>query len=470
MSRTEGLRPAARSTRSVAFPAAISPAAEVTTAQPVAKGPESVPGRRRLDALDASRGSVVVLRIFIGSQVADIAAPVLLHADGFGLTVADLVFPGFLFIMGMAVPVSMSAFLRPSAAHGPGRPERRPYVLRIVRRAASLYAIGMFLNAFPFLPEVVEQLRFVGVLQRLALVYLVVSLLYITCAWSMLPVIGDTAKAAGARHRVLRSSARAFLLGGFPLISVAVWIVATYTFHNPWPECADAHALAANCSLEAYVDTSAWGVEHNFEAAKFDPEGIMSTLVAVANCWAGLVIGMDIVRNKRCYRESGGVRRRSSSLVAVGVLCVGAGLALGLVIPIGKQLWTPSFALVTIGITTVGFGVVLLAFDGGLWANRTGVSAVIRRAVSPVGDTLVALGRNPLFFYVLSELVITTLDYIPVSYHGKEGTAWSVGAEVGLASWLPAPLASMVWALLWLLLFYVPLARLLMSRGWYIRV
>ncbi|MFD4868086.1 hypothetical protein [Streptomyces sp. NPDC058412] len=201
-----------------------------------------------------------------------------------------------------------------------------------------------------------------------------------------------------------------------------------------------------NCSLQAYIDTNTWG------------------------CWAGIVIGMDIVRNKECYRESGGVRRRSSSLIAVGMLCVGAGLALSLVIPIGKQLWTPSFALVTIGITTVGFGVALLAFDGGLWATCAGATAVVRRAVTPVGDTLVALGRNPLFFCVLSELVITTLDYIPVRYHGKEGTAWSLGAEVGLATWLPAPLASMVWALLWLLLFYVPLARFLMSRGWYIRV
>ncbi|MFE2324364.1 acyltransferase family protein [Streptomyces sp. NPDC059385] len=493
MSRTAESRLATRSTRSVAFPAAISPAAEVATAQPVAEGPESVPAHRRLDALDASRGSVVVLRIFIGSQVAEIAAPVLLHADGFGLTVADLVFPGFLFIMGMAVPVSMSAFLRPPAAHGPGRPGRQPYVLRIARRAALLYAIGMFLNAFPFLPEVVEQLRFVGVLQRLAVVYLVVSLLYITCAWSMLPVNGDPVETAGGRHRLLRSSTRAFLLGGFPLISVAAWIVATYTFHNPWPECAHVQALVPNCSLEAYIDTNTWGVEHNFEAAKFDPEGLMSTLVALANCWAGLVIGMDIVRNKQCYRESGGVRRRSSSLIVVGLLCVGAGLTLGLVIPIGKQLWTPSFALVTIGITTVGFAVVLLAFDVRLWPSphsltsggRSGagrhlghwlssscmdVTAVARRGVSPVGATLVALGRNPLFFYVLSELVITTLDYIPIRYHGKDGSAWSVGAEVGLASWLPPPLASMVWALLWLLLFYVPLARLLVSRGWYIRV
>ncbi|MFF3693193.1 hypothetical protein [Streptomyces sp. NPDC002221] len=470
MSRTEGNPLTVRSTRSAALPAANSLADDGTAAQPVAAELASAPARRRLDALDAFRGSVVVLRLFIGSQVAEIAAPVLLHANGFGLTVADLVFPGFLFIMGMAVPVSMSAFLRPSAAQGPGRPERRPYVLRIVRRAVLLYAIGMFLNAFPFLPEIVEGLRFTGVLQRLAVVYLVVSLLYITCAWSMLPVSSDPAENTAARHRILRSSTRMLLLGGFPLVSMAVWIMATYTFHNPWPECADVRGLVPNCSLEAYLDTSAWGVEHNFEAARFDPEGLMSTLVAVTNCWAGLLIGMDIVRNKQRYRTSGGVRRRGSALILVGMLCVGVGLMLVLVIPIGKQLWTPSFAVVTIGIATVGFGVVLLAFDGGLWAAGTGVSKAVRRALSPVGDTLVALGRNPLFFYVLSELVITTLDYIPVSYHGTKGTAWTLGAEVGLGTWLPAPLASVVWALLWLLLFYVPLARLLVSRGWHIRV
>ncbi|MFD7079011.1 acyltransferase family protein [Streptomyces sp. NPDC059918] len=490
MSGTAGSRRVTRiDAPSAALPIAVPPSADVAMVRPAAEGAESAPVRKRLDALDASRGAVVVLRIFIGSQVAEIAAPVLLHADGFGLTVADLVSPGFLFIMGMAIPVSMSAFLRSPAVHGPGRPDRRPYMLRTVRRAALLYAIGMFLNTFPFLPELVEHLRFVGVLQRLAVVYLVVSLLYITCAWSMLPTSSPAASSKGGT----RLLTRAFLLGGFPLISIAVWTVTTYSFHNPWPECADVQALTPGCSLQAYIDTNVWGVEHNFEGAKFDPEGLLSTLVALTNCWAGLVVGMDIVRNKQRYSESGGVRRRASSLIAVGALCVGAGLALGLAIPIGKQLWTPSYALVTIGIMTVVFGVVLLAFDGRLWpsphsradgsrsgvenrfghwlcSSRTGVATAVHRGLTPVGDTLVALGRNPLFFYVLSEVVITTLDYIPVRYHGKDGSVWSVGAEVGLASWLPAPLASMVWALLWLLLFYVPLARLLVSRGWYIRV
>ncbi|MFD0355486.1 hypothetical protein ACFVHW_17380 [Streptomyces sp. NPDC127110] len=433
----------------------------------------------------------MALRIFIGSQVADLAAPVLLHADEFGLTVADLVLPGFLFIMGMAVPVSMSALLRPSAAPAADGLAGRPRLLRIARRSVLLYAIGMFLGAYPFLPEVLEHLRFVGVLQRLAVAYLVVSLLYISCAWSMRPVSGPAS--SGTRPRVLRVLARASLLGGFPLVSVTLWIVATYTFHSPWPECADAPALMRDCSLQAYIDTSTWGVGHNHDGGKFDPEGLLSTLVAVVNCWAGLVVGMDIVRNKQRYNTVAGARRRASSLIAIGVLSAGLGLSLGLVIPLSKQLWTPSYALVTIGIMTAGFGLVLLAFDGGLWASPqgragagkpialhrlglrlpsagTGMTAAVRRGLTPVGEALVALGRNPLFFYVLSELVITTLDYIPVRYHGREETLWSLCAEVHLASWMPAPLASIVWALLWLLLFYVPLARLLSSRRWYIRV
>jgi predicted acyltransferase len=168
---------------------------------------------------------------------------------------------------------------------------------------------------------------------------------------------------------------------------------------------------------------------------------------------------MDVVRHKQRYTTSGGARRRAFRLLAIGVACAGAGLALGQVIPIGKQLWTPSYALVTIGIMAAGFGLVLLVFDGGL------------RTSGPVGDgTLVALGRNPLLFYVLSELVTDTLDYLPLRHHGEEGSVWSVGAEVTVGSWLPGPLASAVWAVLWLLLFYVPLARLLAARGWYIRV
>ncbi|MCF3178670.1 DUF5009 domain-containing protein [Streptomyces polychromogenes] len=423
---------------------------------------QAPPLRRRLDGLDAFRGCLVVLRILVGSQVVEIAASVMLHADGFGLTAADLVFPGFLFIMGLAIPVSMSAFLRP-ADDGRGGPDRRAHLLRIVRRAVLLYAIGTFQNAFPFLPGILEHLRFVGVLQRLALVYLVVSLLYVTCAWSLLPSAG--------RARSGRRPARVLLLGGFPLLCAGLWTVATYTFHSPWPQCADVRGLVPDCSLQAYIDTNLWGAGHNFEGAAFDPEGVLSTLVAAVNCWAGLAVGMDIVRNKKCYSTVDGVRGRVARLLAVGTASVGAGLVLGLVIPIGKQLWTPSYALVTVGIMTVGFGLVLLAFDGGLWPVPDGtVGRAVRRGLGPVGDTLVALGRNPLFFYVLSELVITTLNYIPVRHNGREESLWTVGAEVGLSSWLPGPPASMVWALLWLLLFYVPLARLLVTRGWYIRV
>ncbi|RST18314.1 hypothetical protein E2C00_21645 [Streptomyces sp. WAC05374] len=447
----------------------------VSTAQPAAEATKAPPARRRIAGLDAFRGCLVVLRILVGSQVWGLASSVMLHAEGFGLTVADLVFPGFLFIMGLAIPVSMSVFLRSPASHDAGeRPDRHAHLLRIVRRAGLLYVIGAFLGAYPFLPEALEHLRFTGVLQRLGIVYLVVSLLYVTCAWSLLP-------AGGTRGRGGRLLARTFLLGGFPLLCMAFWVVSTYTFHNPWPECVGVRGLVAECSLEAYVDTSLWGVEHNFDGARFDPEGVMSTWVAVVNCWAGLVVGMDVVRNRARYRTTGGVRRRVALLIACGTGCAVAGLALGLVIPIGKHLWTPSYALVTVGIMTVGFGLVLLVFDGELWpkadepagvggASAGRLSRAVRRGFGPVGDTLVALGRNPLFFYVLSELVIITLNHIPVRYHGGEESLWTVGAELGLASWMPGPLASMVWALLWLLLFYVPIARLLMARGWYIRV
>jgi predicted acyltransferase len=261
----------------------------------------------RLTSLDVFRGATVAAMILVDNagDWEKTYAP-LLHAKWHGWTPTDLVFPFFLFIVGVSITLSLGR-RRDSTP-------RRELERGIWRRSALLFLVGLAVNWFPYYTVVWSRARIPGVLQRIAVVYLVSALAYLR--------LGPRARAVLA----------ATLLVGYGLVLRFV----------PAPG-----ALAGDLSPEHNV---AFAVDRfilgahvwRYSPGPGDPEGILSTLGAIVSCLAGLAAG-DWLRGARTRAE--GLR----GLLAWGAATVAAGLLLDRWQPINKNLWTPAYVLFTTG-------------------------------------------------------------------------------------------------------------------------
>ena len=271
---------------------------------------------RRLLSLDVLRGLTVIGMILVnaaaGLHYGDGIAvyPLLLHAQWAGLTLADLVFPAFLMIVGVSIPLAM--------AQGAEDP-RGPLPLGpILWRMARLFLLGLLLSNLFWLqnPDGMSW-RFWGVLQRIGLVYGACAIL--------------------------------FLLTG-PKVRLGL-IVAILVLYWPLSLMPGLDGLAADIwqpghNFGASLDRLLLG-DHNYVKgpAGYDPEGLFSTLPAIAHGLIGVMIGEFLSR-----RQGAGAAWR---LVAAGAVMLAVGLGWGLVFPIVKDIWSSSFVLATCGLTTI---------------------------------------------------------------------------------------------------------------------
>src|SRR5262245_52689221 len=296
----------------------------------------------RLESLDVFRGLTIAGMILVSTPGTwEAVYPSLEHALWNGWTLADLVFPFLLFAMGAAVPFAL--------ARRRGTTSLRRHVLR---RAAILFVLGLVLNAIEMPPLSIASLatfRIPGVLQRIALVYLVVSWLT-----EQVSLRAQAAVAVGA------------LLG--------YWAIVVLT---PVPGCA-APALSGECNIGSFIDRSLFG-RHMLHPA-WDPEGLLSTVPAIATALAGVFAG-EWLKEPRAHH-------RTVVLFAAGVAATLTALAWHRVFPINKNLWTSSFALLS-----AGFAAQLLA------VCHWGLDIQGWRAWS---WPFIAFGRNPLAGYFLS--------------------------------------------------------------------
>ncbi|HKJ93824.1 MAG TPA: DUF5009 domain-containing protein, partial [Longimicrobiales bacterium] len=275
-------------------------------------GAESAPGTR-LTSLDAFRGATIAAMLLVNNPGtwAHIYAP-LEHARWNGWTPTDLIFPFFLFIMGVALTFSLGR----RQERGAGRAD---LMEKIVRRSIILMGLGLVLHGFPSYH--LATLRIPGVLWRIGLAYLFAAPLAVYAGW-----------------RLQAAVAGALLLG--------YWALQTLV---PVPG-AGAGVLQPGMDLGAYIDRAVFGTQHLWpQSVTWDPEGLLSTLPAIGTVITGILAGHWI-------RSA-----RSRPRIALGMLGAGAvGLALGwlwgLVFPINKSLWTSSYVLFT-----SGFALVLLA-------------------------------------------------------------------------------------------------------------
>ena len=343
-------------------------ALETTHAQPLAEA--SQPGR--LISLDVFRGITVMAMILVNNpgDWGHIYAP-LEHAKWHGCTPTDLIFPFFLFIVGVSIVYALDSARRDMSRH----PQ---LLLRIGRRSAILFGLGLFSALFPNF--IFETVRIPGVLARIAVVFLVCGVVFLKTGWRT----------------------QAWLLGGIlVLYNVLLQVV-------PVPDFGPANLEPAT-NLGAWFDRLVLGENHLWKASKtWDPEGLLSTLPAIGTGLAGMLAGQWL------RRRAAEPATKVAWLLVVG----GAGIVLGMIwngwFPINKSLWTSSFVLYTSGIAAA----TLAAF---YWlCDVHGYRAWTK--------PFLVYGVNAITVFFLSGLVPRLLQMIKIPVAG--------GEAVGLRTWL----------------------------------
>ena len=271
------------------------------------EGRERATGASRLLSLDVFRGLTVAGMILVNNPGTwgSIYSP-LEHASWHGWTPTDLVFPFFLFIVGVSITLALSRRAETSGS-------KRDLYVKIIRRALIIFALGLFLAGFPSFD--LSTIRIPGVLQRIAVCYLVASVLFLNTDWRRQFYI-----------------AAALLLGYWALMRLV-----------PVPGFGAGMLDSKEGNLAAYVDRAVFG-NHVWRQAKvYVPEGILSTLGALATTLAGVLTG-HVLRSRRNEFE------KVSVMFVAGAAAIVAGWAWNSWLPVNKALWTSSYVLLSAGM------------------------------------------------------------------------------------------------------------------------
>lgn len=363
----------------------------------------------RLVSLDAFRGLTIAGMILVNNpgSWAHIYPP-LRHAEWHGWTPTDLIFPFFLFILGVALPFSFRRRIADGAATG-------DLMRHVARRSLILIAIGIGMRAIPDFDF--STMRYYGVLQRIGLVYFVAAGAYLVL---------------GRRERL---GLTLFLLLGYWAAMMLV----------PVPGYG-AGDLSADGNLAAWIDRLVMG-GHLWQDT-WDPEGLFSTLPAVATALLGAFTG-EWLGSERAPSE------RARGMAVAGVLLVALGLAWDLAFPINKNLWSSSYVVFTAGMALLILSALFWLIDvrqiRGLWEKW-----------------MVVYGMNAIAVFVASGMLSKTMARVRPG--GAEAdTLYTTIYEVGFRSWAGHVNGSLAFAVAYVL-FWIGLMWILSARRIYIKI
>ena len=362
--------------------------------------------QKRLISLDALRGFTIAAMVIVNDPGSwDSVYWPLLHAEWNGCTITDLVFPFFLFIVGVSIALAYSKRL------DAGAPKRSMYK-KILIRSLNIYLLGIFLWLFPQFDF--HAIRWVGVLARIAVVFLACAMIFLNTNWKQQIKIGV-------------------------IILVVYWIVLAYV---PVPGIGKPDLSVAGKNWANFLDHKLLpGV---LWQKTWDPEGLLSTFPAIVSGIIGMLIG-------RLYLSVKEENKRLVWLYFIGFSMFLAGGLWNWFFPINKNLWTSSYVLYTSGLGTLALATCILIVDVGGYTKWTFLGRVY--------------GANAITSYVLAGMLSVVFYGIkfggsPLSGRFMDGMT-SVGFDPRFASFL--------YALIYMLIIFVP-ALILYRKKIFIKV
>lgn len=343
----------------------------------------------RLKSLDILRGLTVAGMIVVNNGYGESYAT-LRHSVWNGLTLCDLVFPFFLFIMGIACYLSLSK--------GNFTPTKAT-VRKVIKRAVLLFAIGLAINWFDHAIEghllCFGHLRIWAVMQRIALCSLAVSLF-----------------ALYANHRYTVPT----------IIALLVAYACILVFGNGYAEDASTNILAQ-------ADLRLFGYNHLYHKSPVDPEGLLGTISSIAHVLIGFYCG-------KLIKTAPTVERKTMGLFAVSAVLIIGGLLLSLYLPLNKRVWSPSYVLLTCGLCAALQAALMAVVD--LWGAK-------HPRLMGWQTFFLVFGVNALALYVGSEVLSIVFHRFALHHLLYNGVHLIIG---------PEKLASLAYALTFMLINY----------------
>jgi predicted acyltransferase len=366
---------------------------------------QSLASNGRLISLDAMRGFTIAAMVLVNYPGSwDHIYHPLEHAEWNGLTPTDLIFPFFLFIVGVSIVLSYTKLLNK------GVPKSSLYK-KIIFRSLKIFAVGLFLTLLPSFD--LTNIRITGVLQRISIVFLACSLLF------------------------LNTNVRKQIWIGL-ITLIAYWLAMTLI---PTPGVGHV-ALERGVNLAAWVDSVL--LPGRMWQGTWDPEGILSTFPSIVTGITGMLAGALLLSNRTPYEKV-------ILLMVYGFISVTAGYIWGLTFPVNKNMWTSSYVLVTSGLASMSLGTMYYVVDILKYTSGTKPGIIF--------------GSNAIAIYFISDVISYLFYFVPFG-----SMALNEHFMTGLtAAGLDQKLVSMLYAILFVLLNFM-IASLLYRKKIFIKL
>lgn len=317
---------------------------------------------QRLMALDVMRGLTIALMIIVNTPGSwSYVYPPLLHSKWNGCTPTDLVFPFFLFIVGVSMWFSFKKFENGIT---------KKALFKVLKRFSIMFLLGVFLNAFPYFDF--ENLRYLGVLQRIAIAYLIGAILCMQFNYKQ-------------------------LLIAFGILLIGYWGILYFSVtQGPYD-------LSTN--IVRAIDMLLFGENHLYHGfgIPFDPEGLLSSIPSVGTLLMGYFTGRFI---EKSTSTMGAIKK----LLSIGALVTFAGWLWNFTFPINKALWTSSYVLYTGGLAMVFLASLLFIIDV--------------KGFKKWATPFIHFGTNPLAIYMFSGIYVLSISYLKIT--NSEGSLVSI--------------------------------------------